>query len=519
MQSARQWVGACDQPAEAARQRQAGRGREAAAGRPMPRGRGRQAEAARQRPTGQDRQAEADRPRPTGPGREARGRQTRADGLGVCDYFPRASVSPMWTPWYKRSSGAHRPAPPDQGPLAPVPDVPNPVALSAGARGTAAMHNSGWRGEAKGEVRRELSAGRKMVPELSVTGGEIAREPSAPRPLATLPDDLVEQVAQLVGARGVGKLAMAGLRSKATRQMVRELSITSGNIDVAMDGRHFYAMAALDVDGQGAPAGAPASRSEGDSLRSPRVVVRAAAHGDLDLLKLLRARGAPFLWDARVCEAAVEHGHGAVVEWLGGLDPPCPWDEDVCAATAWRNNLPLLQWLRAQTPPCPWDETLCRRAAGGDDGLPFLQWAHAQNPPCPWDAGAFQAAIRGLNLPMCDWMLHQMPPCPIDAAGLRGLVQLGFVADPDLLSDAFATAEAAEAAEAASEAAHAAEAAAAAHAAEAVAAAHAAHAAAAAAHATYEAAQAAAAAANAASEAAQATADAANAALEARHTA
>jgi len=134
----------------------------------------------------------------------------------------------------------------------------------------------------------------------------------------------MEQVTLSVGAMGAVGLAQAGWaawRGEATRAMFRELFITRGNLEVAMAGGHIYALAALDVDGQSAPAPA---WPPGDFKDSPRACVRAAAYGNLDLLKLLRAHGAPFLWDARVCKAAVANGHLAVVKWLRALAPLCP---------------------------------------------------------------------------------------------------------------------------------------------------------------------------------------------------
>jgi len=125
-----------------------------------------------------------------------------------------------------------------------------------------------------------------------------------------------------IGAVGLAKAGWAAWRGEATREMFRELSITRGDLEKALDGRYLYALAALDVDGQSAPA--PVWKSVGDFYDSPRANVRAAAYGNLPLLKLLRARGVPFLWDARVCEAAVEHGHLAVVKWLRALNPPTP---------------------------------------------------------------------------------------------------------------------------------------------------------------------------------------------------
>ncbi|MDE2101059.1 MAG: hypothetical protein KGL39_27680 [Patescibacteria group bacterium] len=69
----------------------------------------------------------------------------------------------------------------------------------------------------------------------------------------------------------------------------------------------------------------------------------AAANGQLNVIKWLRAQGCP--WDERVCVTAARRGHLEVLEWVRANG--CPWDELVCAEAARHGHLEVLKWARA----------------------------------------------------------------------------------------------------------------------------------------------------------------------------
>lgn len=50
----------------------------------------------------------------------------------------------------------------------------------------------------------------------------------------------------------------------------------------------------------------------------------AAAGGQLEALKWLRAQRPPFSWDGKVYESAIRHGHVHIMEWALAQSPPCP---------------------------------------------------------------------------------------------------------------------------------------------------------------------------------------------------
>ncbi|GLC46946.1 hypothetical protein PLESTB_001544200 [Pleodorina starrii] len=71
-----------------------------------------------------------------------------------------------------------------------------------------------------------------------------------------------------------------------------------------------------------------------------QLLAAAAAAGQLDMCKVLRARG--FLWGVSLF-AAVEAGHRHVCEWL--LASGCPLDMHVVCGAAWGGQEDLMQWL------------------------------------------------------------------------------------------------------------------------------------------------------------------------------
>ena len=186
----------------------------------------------------------------------------------------------------------------------------------------------------------------------------------------------------------------------------------------------------------------------------------AAGHGDLELVKQIRARNPSLPWNPFCCENAARYGHLHVLQWLRTNGCPweeytfsaavrgghwhvvlwlrsegCPWGERACAAAAGEGRFELLSWLRSegcpwdvwtcacaangghldvlkwarteQTPPCPWDETTCSSAAEAGH-LDVLQWARSQG--CPWDGSTCSAAAREGHLDVLQWAwLHGCP--------------------------------------------------------------------------------------------------------------
>jgi hypothetical protein len=83
----------------------------------------------------------------------------------------------------------------------------------------------------------------------------------------------------------------------------------------------------------------------------------AAAKGQLEVLKWLRANGCP--WDEKTCASAAQAGHLEVLQWARANG--CPWDANTCAGAALAGHIKVLQWARANG--CPWDEWTCTMAA------------------------------------------------------------------------------------------------------------------------------------------------------------
>ena len=75
----------------------------------------------------------------------------------------------------------------------------------------------------------------------------------------------------------------------------------------------------------------------------------AAASGQLEGLKALRAENFP--WDWRTCAGAAEHGHLGMLKWA--RENGCPWDEETCRYAAKGGHLDVLKWARENG--CPWD--------------------------------------------------------------------------------------------------------------------------------------------------------------------
>ena len=79
----------------------------------------------------------------------------------------------------------------------------------------------------------------------------------------------------------------------------------------------------------------------------------AAAKGQLEVLKWLRANGCP--WDEQTCASAAQAGHLEVLQWARANG--CPWDKYTCSEAAENGHLEVLQWAHANE--CPWDWVQC----------------------------------------------------------------------------------------------------------------------------------------------------------------
>jgi hypothetical protein len=109
----------------------------------------------------------------------------------------------------------------------------------------------------------------------------------------------------------------------------------------------------------------------------------AAARGQLESLKCLRANGCP--WEEETCSNAAWGGHLGVLQWA--RQNGCPWNAGTCAVAAKRGHLEVLQWARQNR--CPWDRWTCMYAARGGH-LEVLQWARQNG--CPWDHDVWSSA-------------------------------------------------------------------------------------------------------------------------------
>ncbi len=117
------------------------------------------------------------------------------------------------------------------------------------------------------------------------------------------------------------------------------------------------------------------------------------------------------LWNIEVTGEAARLGDQAMLEWLRAQSPPVPWDACVCMAAAARGDISMLSWLRNQDPPAPWDEATTEVAAELPD-MRTLIWLRAQDPPCPWDASSCEAAAGAGLTDTLVWLRGQNPPCP-----------------------------------------------------------------------------------------------------------
>lgn len=120
------------------------------------------------------------------------------------------------------------------------------------------------------------------------------------------------------------------------------------------------------------------------------VVIAAAAGGHIRVLRWLSTyisktyksnRGvfshSRRMWTHKACNAAALHGQLPVLKWLRAMNPPCEWTVITCANAAASGNLNMLRFMRRQVPPCPWDEMTI--AVAKDDRI--IQWLHRHNAP------------------------------------------------------------------------------------------------------------------------------------------
>jgi len=108
------------------------------------------------------------------------------------------------------------------------------------------------------------------------------------------------------------------------------------------------------------------------------------------------------------CRAAAASGELEVLRWLRAQNPPCPWDTSTFRASARAGKLEVLRWLQEQQ--CPWGRSTCRAAAGAGE-LEALRWLRAENLPCPWNVGTVSAAAIGSHIAVLHWLRGQLPPC------------------------------------------------------------------------------------------------------------
>jgi len=168
---------------------------------------------------------------------------------------------------------------------------------------------------------------------------------------------------------------------------------------------------------------------------------RAAARGDLELLRWLRKHEAPC--DACACvAAAAEAGHVDVLLWLARKGCAAPASSCACDAAARIGNLGALQAMRANG--FPWGTSTCAAAAGGGH-LELLAWAHANG--CPFDEEACYAAALGGHVAALAWLRKMggewTAMTAAFAAGAGQLDTLRYLSLHGCPLDAQATAEAA----------------------------------------------------------------------------
>ena len=89
-----------------------------------------------------------------------------------------------------------------------------------------------------------------------------------------------------------------------------------------------------------------------------RLCAKAAAEGNLELLKWLRVNSAA--WDKTTCSAAAAGGHLEILKYA--RLHRCPRDESTCKSAADGGHLEALKWARDKG--CRWDSWACPLRAG-----------------------------------------------------------------------------------------------------------------------------------------------------------
>jgi hypothetical protein len=138
---------------------------------------------------------------------------------------------------------------------------------------------------------------------------------------------------------------------------------------------------------------------------------RAAACGDLDRLRWLRARD-PLRPRAEGADGgAATGGRLDVLRWLRAQDPPRPWGEQECVHAAAHGDLDVLGWLVRQDPPCPWIALPDGLFEECDEAV--RSWAEEEPTPAlsPRSPPSFGASPHPSPLPVCG----------IDAAAIAGV--------------------------------------------------------------------------------------------------
>ena len=133
---------------------------------------------------------------------------------------------------------------------------------------------------------------------------------------------------------------------------------------------------------------------------------RAAADGNLEALKWLRASGAA--WDTKMCSAAAPGGHLEVLKWAREHD--CPWDATTCKSAADVGHLEVLTWAR-------------------DNGCLWGSWM------CPWKAGGRLHEVQGRLLEVLEYYIEEQKRIPEAIPGVPFEVVVTHVLGSENLSD------------------------------------------------------------------------------------
>lgn len=159
----------------------------------------------------------------------------------------------------------------------------------------------------------------------------------------------------------------------------------------------------------------PSSASKGIIAPPPqRIASEAAREGRLEVLKWLKAMGAPMVW---ACYGATQGGHLDVLQWLRSVG--CPWDLRVSRLAATRGDMKMLRWVVGNGCECD-REAAVAAARAGDIRL----LASLKKGGYPWDDVTASASRAGrtelqwlreaggrfLNPTLCEELVYDLWP-------------------------------------------------------------------------------------------------------------